>query len=270
MRQRCSLSRGTLLYFAYIVVYLASVWSYYDELFVKNDHVMRSIFFIIYPVLLAFKLEVLVNSNSLKEETRQLHENILNTVKEISTMLQRTDQIFTFPNAGVGFKYCTDTCLLSSEVKNTMFRYNTKLQATYYEKWLEAKEQVISNNECIWTDIASSHIPDDDHVKQRINRFTSDMKTRYNIRYLDDTVLPFIQMTIFKFTDRQNEVVFGWSFHRDKIGACFKTNNQLVVKYFEGYFDYLFYDIADAEPQSKVQSIDMKSMPDPIVPSDCG
>lgn len=161
---------------------------------------------------------------------------------ELPALLVGGHDIVTFPTRVEALRYATYLISSATHVKNTVLRYgepNSSTQQDHaYVLMLEAKRKSIMENDCAWTEVISSRLSDADPVIQIIKDLQP--KTRYHVHYIDDTVLPMVQMFIFDFSALGREVVFGRDFPGAEHGAAFATRNPRIIEYFEKYFMHCY------------------------------
>lgn len=141
------------------------------------------------------------------------------------------------------------------EVKNTVIRYVDvaageqvmhRVSAEYddaYEKWIKARERIITTQLCDWWEIISVNIPDSSEILHSVSKLKEWPK--YRPKFINENSCPMMQMTIFRYRgNRKSLIMFGFSYVGHNSGATFMSYDDRLVAFFEKYFDKHYNDIA--------------------------
>jgi hypothetical protein len=221
---------------AFNVAALAIVYFSYSQNEPSVNKILIPIFILFASTFIVDKVGGVFSGYSFDRD----HLNMERLYEELPNILVGNHDIVTFPSRIEGLKYATYLCEFSSHVRNTVIRYGSNRTSTAqdeeYMNLLKAKKKSLKDNDCVWTEILSDYLGDDDPAIKLVNEIQN--TTRYYVCYVDDVHMPMVQMFIFEFTDRDKEVIFGWEFPGMEQGASFATRNRKIVDYFETYFEY--------------------------------
>lgn len=182
-------------------------------------------------LVISEKFGTLINDILLDKEVEEREKNlrgVFSNIERLPSLLAGHYDVITFPNQAEAIKYClsalTDEVV---EVKNTVLRYGLADSASIfgpqYLQWMGKKRDSIKNN-CVWTEIVSGHLNNDDPQMSFIREV--DGSSRYSYSRIDDIRSPMMQLTILTYRDSHKEILFGHEFPTIRHGVTFLTKNQ--------------------------------------------